>query len=388
MFGQIWRPVWQRGAMAAVALGLSLPAANLQAGDSAAWQASVHQALLRVSHQAEEADAASHDAQVLEGVKANLQATLALYQADGNALAAEAVDAEERVEVRKPQQPEQRVRENLRKQARERAEEVRQRAIEAASRRDGEEIVRERVRDGRKPEAERERKSDKPERAKKAEEAKSLPTPHPRVVHALRSQQQQIDKLTKELDALKRHVREMRAHPPEHERPAGGPHGPGRRDMGPPPAGPRLENLDQLRDRHTEMQRQHAERLRQGMQERFEQVRKSIANEEAEAKESRAKLERAMREHQELRAGLDEARHRMQRAQEVLMERERRFAGFEREVAELRSHADRAQRTLEAKQRELEFLERLDSRRRPEMSQDGEPSSRRSRKPTLPADAI
>lgn len=384
--------LWRQGMPVGMVLGLLSFFGLARAEDPPgghAWAANVQAALLRVADTEAQLEAAdsSPETDVLGGVRANLEATLALYHADGNQLAAETTAAQ-KDRVHEPAAVETEQREALRKLSRERAEAVRERAYEAASRREGEHLARERGQRDRRSAMRREgnekSETEQPGRSAERQETKSLPAPHPRVVNALQSQQEQIDALRSELGALQHRVRELSAQNPMHRGPEGS-HAPRERERRPEVG----EHGRLGGDREVEQAAREQHRaIRHAMEQRLQAARERAAAKEQEAHRRWESFKRAVREHDEQKAGIEEARRRLHQAQRDLAQRERRFMDAQREVDELRARAERSRQEFDRHRREIEAMERMEGVHRENATGAGERRQRQSRKPELPADAI
>ncbi|WP_442481622.1 hypothetical protein [Aeoliella sp. SH292] len=191
------------------------------------WASNVEQALQRV--RAEEQLATSNDQQVLAAVRANLAATLALYESPDEPLppppmldrvpTARVYLAAEEQEVQSSRWPreertrrddarprEQRERRDVESESDDAGEESRD---DSAARQREEMIsrfqeMRQRMEGGR-----RSTRNDEPAR---------LAPPHPRIVNALQTQQEQLEQLSTRIERLERRLRELQSERPRADR--------------------------------------------------------------------------------------------------------------------------------------------------------------------------
>lgn len=191
------------------------------------WPSNVEQALQRVS--AEEQQATSNDQRVLAGVRANLAATLALYESPDEPLppppmldrvptARVFLAADEQEPSRERRRVQERTRRDdarLREQRERRdveseGDDAGEESLDDSAARQREEMI------SRFQEMRRRMEGGRP--SNRDTEAARLAPPHPRIVNALQTQQEQLEQLSNRMERLERRLREFQSERPESDR--------------------------------------------------------------------------------------------------------------------------------------------------------------------------
>jgi chromosome segregation ATPase len=348
----------------------------------AAWRSIVAEALARAEVEQRQLPAAGNVAarNVLDGVQANLAATLALYESEVSATStvtqASTEPLERSVLVQHNDRNSDRSR-NARAREFERREEALRARVERA-RAEAEREIAEHRRDQRH-EGDRLAPGDQSHNDRSQRNQ-----PHPRLVHALRNQQQQIDKVAEQVERLQRRLNELE------------------RLLTAPRERPRRENseADRRRDRSLEdlrtAERERAMREAEHTARRETESRRRAAEAQHEELRRRAaQVEREMQQvdqrHRHTQTLLEQAK---QRAMEVGKEVERltsdlKLVEHRRErLKQQARHANTAAQVQESRLKELDAQRRTRERAIDRDRSDRGANERNARKPPLPDDAI
>lgn len=398
-------------------------------GDEA-WQGNVETALARVEAEQQHVSPTEPGSMVLRNVHKNLIATLALYESDGEVLrrnqpqllqvntkgagkpkqpAAPKVHADEpqllgpvriildedvvEVEMEK-QQAQERARNIDRIKAfRERIAQMERERRAPRERRSERESERPRERERDQPEArraERERtqrerpQRERAERERAVREREAAPAkPHPRIVAAIGSQQEELKQLAERVERMEQQLRRLQQI--QQRQPGRIIGSPARETDRPRRPGPPAIRGNEERAAQRERAMQEArEQLERRMNEQREQAMEAHERMMERSRDLEREVAKLSEHKRELEIQREQSQRMLERAQKELMERTKQLHEVESELAKLKVESSRNS----AERRMHEFrLRQLD--RRPDAERPARDTRRReTRKPAVPDDAI
>jgi hypothetical protein len=315
------------------------------------WPSNVEQALDRV--RAEEQHATPNDQQVLAGVRANLAATLALYESPDEPLppppmldrmptARVYLAADEQDEPRERRRGEERTRRDdarprERREVESQRDDAGEESINGSAARQREEMIE------RFQEMRQRMEGNRP--STRDEEPAPHAPPHPRIVNALQTQQEQLEQLANRIERLERRLRELQSERPE---------------ASPVDREDSHESIrGQIRVETERRERQMAEARRAAQNAR----REELNSRRAEIASKQTRLEQAQHT---ARVELDQARMKVQTAETEAQRKLQELESLEQSMAELRKETLR----LFKEQRGIDEIRQRD--RGSERSAEGE----------------